>query len=125
MITEKGKATAVLKIRGMENPGRAEQLRRTAERLDGVLQVDINYISDTATIKYDADRLTLADVKSIHHGEPHSTPLGEAVEPRRNSSRGAVRTAKYVQGTREQGEIGRNLRRRGRFSKTQRGRLGE
>src|SRR5712692_7581261 len=124
MITEKGKAIAILKIRGMENPGRAQQLRRTVEQLDGVHQVDINYISDTATIQYDADRLTLADVKSIHHDEPHSTP-GEAVEPRRNSSRGAVRTAKYVQGTREQGEINRNLRRKGRYSKTQRGRLGE
>jgi copper chaperone CopZ len=124
MITEKGKATAVLKIRGMDNPGRAEQLIRTAEKLDGVFRVDINYISDTATIKYDADRLTLADVKSIHHVEPQSTLPGD-VESRRNSSRGAVRTAKYVQGTREQGEINRNLRRRGRFSKTQRGRLGE
>jgi len=125
MITEKGKATAVLKIRGMENPGRAEQLIRTAEKLEGVFRVDINYISDTATVKYDADRLTLADVKSIHHDEPHSTLPGEAVESRRNSSRDAVRTAKFVQGTREQGEINRNLRRRGRFSKTQRGRLGE
>ena len=125
LTTEKGEATAILKIRGMDNPGRAQQLRRTAEKLDGVLQVDINYISDTSTIKYDADRLTLADVKSLHHDEPHFTPSGEAVEPRLNSARGSVRTAKYIQGTREQGEINRNLRRRGRYSKTQRGRLGE
>ena len=125
MTTEKGVATAILKIRGMDNPGRAQQLRRTAEKLDGVLQVDINYISDTATVKYDADRLTLADVKFIHHDETHFTPPGEAVESRRNSSRDSVRTTKYIQGTREQGEISRNLRRRGRFSKTQRGRLGE
>jgi cation transport ATPase len=67
MITEKGKATAILKIHGMDNPGRAQQLRRAADRLDGVLRVDINYISDTATIEYDADRLTLAQVESIHH----------------------------------------------------------
>ncbi|MDG7007887.1 MAG: cation transporter [Nitrososphaerota archaeon] len=125
MTTEKGEATAILKIRGMDNPGRAQQIRRTAEKLDGVLQVDINYISDTSTIKYDAERLTLADVKSIHHDEPHSTLPGGADEPRRNTTRGSVRTTKYVQGTREQGEISRNLRRRGRFSKTQRGRLGE
>ena len=110
MITEKGEATAILKIRGMDIPGRAQQLRRAADKLDGVLRVDINYISDTATIKYDADRLTLAQV----------------AEPIRGiSSRGPVRTSKYIQGKRGKGEINRNSRRRGRYSRTQRGRLGE
>ena len=106
MAAEKDEATVILKIQGMENPGRAQQLRRTAEKLDGVLQVDINYISDTATIKYDTDRLTLANVKSLHHDGPRP---GETVEPRRNSSRDSVRTTKYVQGTREQGEISRRF----------------
>jgi copper chaperone CopZ len=110
MMTEKGKATAILKIRGMDNPGRAQQVRRAADQLDGVLRVDINYISDTVTIKYDADRLTLAQV----------------AEPIRGiNSRGSVRTSKYIQGKRRKGEINMNSRRRGRYSKTQRGRLGE
>ena len=125
MITEKGEATAILKIRGMENPGRAQQLRRTAEKLDGVLQVDINYISETATIRYDADRLTLADVKSLHHDEPFSTHPGEAVDPKRKSSMASVRKTKKIQGKRGKGEINSYLRRQGRYSKTQRGRLGE
>ncbi|MGP8057346.1 MAG: heavy-metal-associated domain-containing protein, partial [Nitrososphaerales archaeon] len=105
--------------------GRAQQLRRAADRLDGVLRVDINYISDTATIEYDADRLTLAQVESIHHDEPRSTPPGVVAEPRGNSSRGPVQTNRYIQGKRGKGEINRNSRRRGRYSRTQRGRLGE
>jgi copper chaperone CopZ len=110
VLTEKGRATAVLKIHGMDIPGRAQQLRRAADRLDGVLRVDINYISDTATIKYDADRLTLAQV----------------AEPIRGISLGGpVRMSKYIQGKRGKGEINRNSRRRGRYGKTQRGRLGE
>ncbi|MDG7013930.1 MAG: heavy-metal-associated domain-containing protein [Nitrososphaerota archaeon] len=125
MVTQKGQAIAILKIQGMENLGRAKQLRRAAEKLDGVLRVDINYISETATIKYDADRLTLAEIKSLHHDEPHSAPPGVIVEPRGVSSRGPVRTHKYIQGKRKEGEINRSSRRRGRYSRTQRGRLGE
>lgn len=110
MITEKGKATAILKIQGMDNPGRAQQLRRAADKLDGVLRVDINYISETATVEYDADRLTLAQV----------------AEPIRGiSSRDTVRTNRYIQGKRGKGEVSRNSRRRERYSRTQRGRLGE
>jgi copper chaperone CopZ len=86
MTKANGKATAILKIQGMDNPGRAQKLRRALEELDGVIQVDINYISDTSTIRYDADRLTLADVKVLH--QPHSTPPIEGVvEPREISSR--------------------------------------
>ena len=86
MITEKEKAIAVLKIRGMDISGRVEELRRAADKLDGVHRVDINYISETATIEYDADRLTLAQV----------------AEPIRGfGSRGHVRTSTYTQGRRE------------------------
>ena len=110
MITEKGKATAVLKIHGMDTLGRVQQIRRAADKLDGVLRVKINYISETATVEYDADRLTLAQV----------------AEPIRGiSSRGPVRTSKYVQGKRGKGEINRNSRWRERYGRTQRGRLGE
>jgi hypothetical protein len=126
MTKVKGEATAILKIQGMDNPGRAQRLRRAAEELDGVLRVDINYISDTSTIRYDADRLTLAEVKVIHHDEPRSGPPGEGVvESRGLSSKDLARRSKYIQGKRGKGEINRNSRLRGRYSKTQRGRLGE
>jgi copper chaperone CopZ len=124
MTKGKGEATAVLKIRGMDNPGRAQKLRRALEELDGVIQVDINYISDTSTIRYDADRLTLAEVKVLH--QPYSTPPIEGVvEPREITSRDLALRSKYIQGKRGKGEINANSRLRGRYSKTQRGRLGE
>ena len=69
MTTGKGEATAILKIQGMSNAGRAERFRHAADKLDGVLQVDIDYILDTATIRYDPNRLTLAQVNSLHHDE--------------------------------------------------------
>jgi copper chaperone CopZ len=124
MARVKGEATAILKIKGMDTPGRAQKLRRSLAELDGVIQVDINYISDTSTIRYDADRLTLADVKVLH--QPHSTPPIEGVvEPREITSRDLALRSKYIQGKRGKGEINANSRLRGRYSKTQRGRLGE
>ena len=69
MAIGRGEATVILKIQGMNNAGRAERLRYAADKLDGVLQVDIDYILDTATVKYDPDKLTLAQVNSLHHDE--------------------------------------------------------
>ena len=63
MINGKGEATVVLKLQGMSDSGQAKRLRRTAAKLDGVLRVDINYILDSVTVKYDADKLTPAQVK--------------------------------------------------------------
>ena len=125
MTKVKGEATAILKIQGMDNPGRAQKLRRALEELDGVRRVDINYISDTATVEYDADRLTLAEVKVLHHDEPRSTPSEGVVEPRGITSKDLALRSKYIQGKRGKGEINANSRLRGRYSKTQRGRLGE
>jgi hypothetical protein len=110
MITEKEKAVAVLKIRGMDNWGRAKELKRVADGLDGILRVDINYISEMATVEYDASRLTLAQVAEPFGGHGSTNP---------------VRNNKYIQGNRAKGDISWNSRRRGRYSRTQRGRLGE
>ena len=63
MTGGKGEATAVLKIRGMSDSVQAQRFRRTAAKLDGVFRVDINYILDSATVKYDADKLTPAQIK--------------------------------------------------------------
>jgi copper chaperone CopZ len=56
-------ATAIIKIQDMGKSGRAQRLKRAAEKLDGVLLVDINYILDNVTIKYDADKLTLVQIE--------------------------------------------------------------
>jgi len=63
MTGRKGEATAILKIRGMGDSVQAQQLRRTAAGLDGVLRVDVNYILDSVTVKYDADKLTSDQIK--------------------------------------------------------------
>lgn len=63
MTRRKEDATAILKLQGLNDSGRAQQLRRDADKLDGVLGLDLNYILDTLTIKYDADKLTLAQVR--------------------------------------------------------------
>lgn len=52
-----------MKVPGMSRSGRAEQVRRDVGGLDGVLDVEINYILDSVTVKYDAGKLTPARVK--------------------------------------------------------------
>ncbi|MGA1975702.1 MAG: heavy-metal-associated domain-containing protein [Conexivisphaerales archaeon] len=54
---------AIFKIPGMNLPGRAQRLRLEVGRLDGILEVDINYILDTISIRYDAKKLTLDRIK--------------------------------------------------------------
>jgi copper chaperone CopZ len=63
MSDGKQEAVAILKIYGMSKSGRAQRLKRAADKLDGVVLVDINYILDNVTIKYDADKLTLVQIK--------------------------------------------------------------
>jgi len=63
MTSGKGEAMAILKIQGMSDSGQARRLRRAAAHLDGILRVEINYILDSVTVKYDANKLTSAQVK--------------------------------------------------------------
>jgi copper chaperone CopZ len=58
-------AVAIFTVPGMSVRGRAQKLRRDVGKLDGILRVDINYILDTVSIRYDADRLTLRKIKAI------------------------------------------------------------
>lgn len=62
MIRRK-QGTSVIKVWGMSDSGRARHLRQVADKLDGVLQVDFNYILDSVTVKYDVDKLSSAQVK--------------------------------------------------------------
>jgi copper chaperone CopZ len=65
MKTKRPEGAATFKIREMSSPGRALRFRLAVGNLDGVLRVDTNYILDTVTVKYDADKLTLAQIKRI------------------------------------------------------------
>jgi hypothetical protein len=66
--------------------------------------------------------LCLAHARSI--GTPES-PYEVVLPPPGIRQRGPVRTNRQVQGSRGKGEISRSQRVLGRYSKTQRGRLGE
>jgi copper chaperone CopZ len=82
MTNGKGEATAILKLQGMSDSGQAQRFRRTAAKLDGILRVDINYILDSVTVKYDADKLTSAQIKKklalrSHSPILHQTDSGE------------------------------------------------
>jgi copper chaperone CopZ len=63
MTNGKREAIAILKLRGMSDRGQAQRFRRTAAKLDGILRVEINYILDSVTVKYDADKLTSTQIK--------------------------------------------------------------
>ena len=65
MPKEMSEATAMFRVRGMDDSGRTQRLRRTIGSLDGILKVDINYILDTVSIKYDANRLKLDQIRKI------------------------------------------------------------
>jgi copper chaperone CopZ len=63
MAEPRREATSVLKVKGMDDSGRAMRLRQAADKIDGIFQVDIDYILDSVTVRYDADKLTHAQVK--------------------------------------------------------------
>ncbi|HZW85230.1 MAG TPA: heavy-metal-associated domain-containing protein [Nitrososphaerales archaeon] len=63
MTKGKGEAIAILKLRGISDLGQTQRFRRTAAKLDGILKVDVNYILDSVTVKYDADKLTSTQIK--------------------------------------------------------------
>jgi hypothetical protein len=56
-------ATAFFKLEGGNDSGQHERLRRLLEKLDGVLEVKVNFILDTMSVKYDSKRLTREDLK--------------------------------------------------------------
>jgi hypothetical protein len=47
----------------MDVAGRVEKLRREASKLDGILEIDINHILDTVTIKYNPGRTSLDRIR--------------------------------------------------------------
>ena len=80
MTKGKREAIAILKLRGIGNRGRAQRFRRTAAKLDGVLRVDVNYILDSMTVKYDADKLTSDQIKNKLALRKHA-PVLHQIDP--------------------------------------------
>jgi hypothetical protein len=58
-----GEALALFKVPGMNVAGRSQALREAIGKLDGVLQLEFNYILDTVSIWYDAGKLTLDRIR--------------------------------------------------------------
>jgi copper chaperone CopZ len=63
MPKSRQEAAATFKLHRMNDPGRSKRLRRAMSNLEGISKVDINYILDTVSIKYDANSLTLDQIK--------------------------------------------------------------
>jgi copper chaperone CopZ len=64
MPKRKTEAEAIFKVPGMSVRGRAQRLKRDVGELDGILRIDVNYILDSVSIRYDANKLTLGKIKA-------------------------------------------------------------
>ena len=63
MTNSNHEATALFKMGGGNESGQHERLRRVICKLNGVLEVRVNYILDTISVKYDSDALTRDEIK--------------------------------------------------------------
>lgn len=82
MTSARQAATAILRVDGMGDLGRAQQLRLEVDKLEGVLLVDINYILDNVTISYNPAKLTLVQIKKrldLGDYKTNQPTLGKAV----------------------------------------------
>jgi len=57
-------ATSIFSIEGADQPGRIERMRKALEAMPGVRAVEINYILDTARVRYDPNKASLASIKA-------------------------------------------------------------
>jgi copper chaperone CopZ len=57
-------AVSIFSIEGADRPGQAERLRKALKEMPGVRGIEINYLLDTAKVKYDPNKLNLARIKA-------------------------------------------------------------
>jgi copper chaperone CopZ len=57
-------ATSIFAIEGAERPGQVERLRKAIKGMPGVRGIEINYLLDTAKVRYDPAVLSLARIKA-------------------------------------------------------------
>ena len=58
-----------MKMYGMSIAGRAERLSLAVGKLYGVNQVDVNYILDNMSVKYDSKKVTIGQIRQTIDGE--------------------------------------------------------
>jgi copper chaperone CopZ len=56
-------ATAFFKLLGGDESGKPERLSRVLSKIDGVLEVKVNFILDIISIRYDSERVTREEIK--------------------------------------------------------------
>jgi copper chaperone CopZ len=57
-------ATSIFAIEGADRPGQAEKIRKALKGMPGVRGIEINYLLDTAKVRYDPTILSLASIKA-------------------------------------------------------------
>jgi copper chaperone CopZ len=57
-------AISIFSIEGADRPGQAERVRKALKGMPGVRGVEINYLLDTAKVRYDPNKLSLALIKA-------------------------------------------------------------
>jgi copper chaperone CopZ len=57
-------ATSIFAIEGADRPGEIERLRKALKGMPGVRGIEINYLLDTAKVRYDPTLLSLARIKA-------------------------------------------------------------
>ncbi len=57
-------ATSIFSIEGADRPGEVKRLRNALKELPGVRGIEINYLLDTAKVRYDPTKLSLARIKA-------------------------------------------------------------
>jgi len=57
-------ATSIFSIQGADQPGQAARVRKALKGMPGVRAVEINYLLDTAKVRYDPNELSLARIKA-------------------------------------------------------------
>jgi len=58
-----GKARGVFRILNMDCTSCTRAISRTLYKLDGVIDVSFNYITDKIDVEYDPEKVTMEDVK--------------------------------------------------------------
>ncbi len=58
-----GKARGVFRILNMDCTSCTRAISRTLYKLDGVIDVSFNYITDKIYVEYDPEKVTMDDVK--------------------------------------------------------------
>jgi copper chaperone CopZ len=57
-------AISIFSIEGADRPGQAERVRKALKGMPGVRGVEINYLLDTAKVRYDPNKLSLDRIKA-------------------------------------------------------------